>query len=274
MRSGVIARKVGMSRRFTSEGRVVPLTVLHLDACEVVSQRTLARDGYTALQLGAGDKRADRTSKPLRGHFARAGVVPKAKVAEFRVSEDALIEVGARMRADHFVCGQRVDATGTSNGKGFQGVMKRHNHHGQRASHGVSVSHRSPGSTGQCQDPGRVFKGKKMAGQMGARRATVQNLAVHDVDPEAGIILIEGSVPGHKGSWILLHDAVKARSRDDLPLPGSFAPREEMATQTQPQKETDGAASKDAETSAGSDDEKAASGGGSSKAEAAEGAKS
>ncbi|MCF4098681.1 50S ribosomal protein L3 [Maritalea mediterranea] len=222
MRSGVIAQKLGMTRIFTEEGRDVPVTVLGLQNCQVVAQRTADKNGYTALQLGAGTAKVKNVSKAARGHFAVAKVEPKRKVAEFRVSEDNMIEVGAEMLADHFHVGQFVDVSGTSIGKGFAGAMKRHNFGGMRATHGVSISHRAHGSTGQCQDPGKVFKGKKMAGHMGAVRTTTQNLKVVKVDVERGLIMVQGSVPGSKGGWIMVRDAVKKPASADAPTPGSF----------------------------------------------------
>ncbi len=221
MRSGLIAQKVGMTRVFTDDGEAIPVTVLKVDDCRVVAQRTRERDGYTAVQLGAGKAKVKRMSKPLRGHFARAKVEPARKLAEFRVSEENLLEVGAELTADHFVPGQFVDVTGISIGKGFAGAMKRWNFGGLRASHGVSISHRSHGSTGQCQDPGKVFKGKKMAGHMGARRVTTQNLKVISTDAERGLILVRGAVPGAKGSWVFIRDAVKKPLPENAPLPGA-----------------------------------------------------
>ena len=222
MRSGVIAQKLGMTRVFTDDGQHVPVTVLKLDQCQVVAQKTQDKHGYSALQLGSGKAKVKRTTKAARGQFAVAHVEPKRRMVEFRVSEDNMIDVGAEITADHFVPGQFVDASGTSIGKGFAGAMKRHNFGGLRASHGVSVSHRSHGSTGQCQDPGKVFKGKKMAGHMGAQKVTTQNLEVVRTDVERGLILIKGAVPGSKGGWVLLSDAVKRRLPDDVPQPGAF----------------------------------------------------
>ncbi len=222
MRSGVIAQKVGMTRVFGDDGRHVPVTVLKLDKCQVVAQRTNDKDGYTALQLGSGLAKAKNTTNALRGHFAVAKVEPKRKVAEFRVSQENLIDVGAEITADHFVAGQKVDVSGTSIGKGFAGAMKRHNFAGLRASHGVSISHRSHGSTGQCQDPGKVFKGKKMAGHMGAANVTTQNLEVVRIDTDRGLILVKGAVPGSKGGWVMVRDAVKKGLPDGAPLPGAF----------------------------------------------------
>ena len=222
MRSGVIAKKLGMTRLFLEDGRQVPVTVLQLDNLQVVAQRTADRDGYTAVQLGAGSAKAKNTTAAQRGHFAKANVAPKRKVAEFRVSADNLIDVGAEITADHYLAGQFVDVAGTSVGKGFQGAMKRHNFGGLRASHGVSVSHRSHGSTGQCQDPGKVFKGKKMAGHMGAVRCTTQNLQVIRTDAERGLLMIKGAVPGTKGGWVTIKDAVKKAAPAGLPLPAAI----------------------------------------------------
>ncbi|WP_460273176.1 50S ribosomal protein L3 [Celeribacter sp. ULVN23_4] len=222
MRSGVIAKKVGMTRLFMEDGKQIPVTVLQLDNLQVVAQRTTEKDGYTAVQLGAGSAKAKRTSQAMRGHFAAANVAPKRKVAEFRVDEDKLIEVGAEISADHYLEGQFVDVSGTSIGKGFAGAMKRHNFGGLRASHGVSISHRSHGSTGQCQDPGRVFKGKKMAGHMGAARVTTQNLQVVRTDADRGLIMVKGAVPGSKGGWVTIKDAVKKAAPADLPLPAAL----------------------------------------------------
>jgi large subunit ribosomal protein L3 len=222
MRSGLIAQKLGMTRLFTADGTDVPVTVLGLMNCQVVGQRTADKDGYVALQLGAGAVKAKNLTKADRGNFAAAKVEPKRKVVEFRVDSDNLIEVGATMQADHFAIGQLVDVTGTSIGKGFAGGMKRHNFGGLRATHGVSVSHRSHGSTGQRQDPGKVFKGKKMAGHMGDRRVTTQNVKVVRTDVERGLIMVEGSVPGAKGGWIMIRDAVKKPAHKDTPKVGSF----------------------------------------------------
>ncbi len=222
MRSGVIAQKLGMTRIFDANGAHVPVTVLRLQNCQVVAQRVSEKNGYCALQLGAGKAKVKNVSRAERGHFAIASVEPKRKVAEFRVSPDNLIDVGAEITADHFVEGQFVDATGISIGKGFAGAMKRHNFRGLEMTHGVSVSHRSHGSTGQMQDPGKVFKGKKMAGHLGDERVTTQNLRVARVDPERGLIMICGSVPGSKGGWILLRDAIKKELPKDAPTPGAF----------------------------------------------------
>ncbi|QLF70209.1 50S ribosomal protein L3 [Peteryoungia desertarenae] len=210
MRSGVIAQKVGMTRVYNDAGEHVPVTVLRMDSCQVVAHRTVEKNGYTAVQLGAGQAKVKNTSKAMRGNFAAASVEPKAKLVEFRVSEDNMIDVGAQLTASHFSAGQLVDVTGTTIGKGFAGAMKRHNFGGLRATHGVSVSHRSHGSTGSNQDPGRVWKGKRMAGHMGQTRVTTQNLEVVSTDEDRGLILVKGAVPGSKGSWIIVRDAVKS----------------------------------------------------------------
>jgi large subunit ribosomal protein L3 len=222
MRSGVIAQKLGMTRVFTDGGEHVPVTVLKLDNCQVVGHRVAEKDGYVAVQLGAGARKAKNESKAMRGHFAKSKVEPKRRVAEFRVTQDALIPVGAELTADHFVVGQYVDVTGTSVGKGFAGGMKRWNFGGLRASHGVSISHRSIGSTGGRQDPGKTFKNKKMPGHMGDRRVTTLNLKVVRTDPERGLVLVEGAVPGAKGGYILVRDAVKRPLPKDAPKPGKF----------------------------------------------------
>ena len=222
MRTGLIAQKVGMSRIFKDDGTHVPVTVLKVDNCQVVAHKTEQTDGYTALQLGVGTAKVSRQTKAQRGHFAKAKVEPKKKVAEFRVPADAMVDVGAQLAASHFVSGQFVDVTGTSIGKGFAGAMKRHNFGGLRASHGVSVSHRSHGSTGQCQDPGKVFKGKKMAGHMGAARVTTLNLEIVDTDDDRGLILVKGSIPGSKGGWVLVRDAVKKTAPEGLPFPAAL----------------------------------------------------
>jgi large subunit ribosomal protein L3 len=229
MRSGVIAKKLGMTRLFMEDGRQVPVTVLQMEGLQVVAQRTTERDGYTAVQLGAGAAKAKNVTKPMRGHFAVAKVAPKRKIAEFRVAPDNLIEVGEEITADHYFEGQFVDVAGTSIGKGFAGAMKRHNFGGLRASHGVSISHRSHGSTGQCQDPGRVFKGKKMAGHMGAARVTVQNLQVVKTDAERGLIMIKGAVPGSKGGWVTIKDAVKKPFPENAILPAALKSKADEA---------------------------------------------
>ncbi len=222
MRSGVIAQKLGMTRVFTDAGEQVPVTVLQLQNCQVVAQRTKEKDGYVALQLGSGTKKVKNTSKAERGHFARASVEPKRKVIEFRVDEANLIAVGSEITADHFLPGQFVDVTGTSIGKGFQGPMKRWHMHGGRATHGNSLSHRVHGSTGQRQDPGKVFKKKHMAGHMGNTRITTQNLKVVKTDVPRGLIMVSGAVPGSKGGWIMVRDAVKRAAPKDVPMPGKF----------------------------------------------------
>ncbi len=221
MRSGVIAKKLGMTRLFMADGKQIPVTVLQLDGLQVVAQRTADKDGYTAVQLGAGAAKAKRTTAAMRGHFAKAQVEPKRVVAEFRVTPDCLIDIGAEISADHYVEGQFVDIAGTSIGKGFQGGMKRHNFGGLRASHGVSVSHRSHGSTGQRQDPGKVFKGKKMAGHMGDVRVTTQNLQVVRTDAARGLIMVKGAVPGSKGGWVTIKDAVKKAAHAQAPKPAA-----------------------------------------------------
>jgi large subunit ribosomal protein L3 len=229
MRSGVIAKKLGMTRLFLEDGKQVPVTVLLLDNLQVVAQRTADRDGYTAVQLGAGAAKAKRVTAPMRGHFAIANVAPKRKLAEFRVSPENLIGVGEEITADHYFEGQLVDVAGTSTGKGFAGAMKRHNFSGLRASHGVSISHRSHGSTGQCQDPGKVFKGKKMAGHLGAVRVTTQNLQVVRTDSERGLIMVKGAVPGTKGGWVTIKDAVKRPVPDNVILPAALRSAAEEA---------------------------------------------
>ncbi len=222
MRSGVIAQKVGMTRVFTDAGEHVPVTVLKVEGCQVVAHRTIDANGYTALQLGIGRAKVKNVSKAQRGNFAIANVEPKMKLAEFRVPEDGLIPIGAEITADHFVTGQFVDVTGTSTGKGFAGGMKRWNFGGLRASHGVSISHRSLGSTGGRQDPGKTFKNKKMAGHLGVERVTTLNLRVVQTDVERGLILVEGAVPGTAGGWIFVRDAVKKTLPKDVPQPGKF----------------------------------------------------
>ena len=229
MRSGVIAKKVGMTRLFLEDGKQVPVTVLQLEGCQVVAQRTADKDGYTAVQLGSGSIKAKNVSKPMRGHFAVAKVEPKRKIAEFRVDAENLIGVGEEITADHYFEGQFVDVSGTTIGKGFAGAMKRHNFGGLRATHGVSISHRSHGSTGQCQDPGKVFKGKKMAGHMGAVRVTTQNLQVVKTDASRGLIMIKGAVPGSKGGWVTIKDAVKKPFPENAILPAALKSAAEEA---------------------------------------------
>jgi large subunit ribosomal protein L3 len=221
MRTGLIARKLGMTRIFADDGQHIPVTVLQVDANQVVAHKTREKDGYTALQIGAGRAKVKNTSKALRGHFAKAGVEPKRHIAEFRIAEDAVVDLGAELSVDHFVVGQKVDVIGTSIGKGFAGAMKRWNFSGLRASHGVSISHRAHGSTGQCQDPGRVFKGKKMAGHLGAERVTVQNLMVVETRVSEGLIMLKGAVPGHADGWVLLRDAVKYPRPEEAPFPAA-----------------------------------------------------
>ncbi|MFQ8431243.1 50S ribosomal protein L3 [Amaricoccus sp. W119] len=222
MRSGVLAKKLGMTRLFMEDGKQIPVTVLHMENVQVVATRTGEKDGYSAVQLGAGAAKAKRTSAAMRGHFAAAKVEPKRKLVEFRVSPENLIEVGEEITADHYFAGQFVDIAGTSIGKGFAGGMKRHNFGGLRASHGVSISHRSHGSTGQCQDPGKIFKGKKMAGHMGAVRVTTQNLQVVRTDSERGLIMVKGAVPGSKGGWVTIKDAVKKPTPENVILPAAL----------------------------------------------------
>jgi len=249
MRCGTIARKIGMTRVFAEDGTHVPVTVLKLDNCQVTQVRNVERDGYVAVQVGSGTRKVKNITKADRGQYAKASVEPKAKLAEFRVSEDAMLDVGAVIGANHYVAGQRVDVVGISQGKGFAGAMKRHNFGGLRASHGVSISHRSHGSTGANQDPGKVWKGKKMAGHMGASRVTTQNLEVVSVMVEDGLILIKGAIPGSKNGYVMISDAIKADRPADAPYPaGLFAdyvpaaeeapadevPAEETATEAAP----------------------------------------
>lgn len=237
MRTGLIGKKVGMTRVFGEGGRHIPVTVIQVENCQVVAQRTEEKDGYTAVQLGVGVAKVKNTTRAMRGHFAKAKVEPKRKLVEFRVSNDGMLDVGAEIITSHFIDGQKVDVTGTSKGKGFAGAMKRHNFGGLRASHGVSISHRSHGSTGQCQDPGKVFKGKKMAGHMGDEQVTTQNLEIVSSDVEQGLLLVKGSVPGAKENWVLIQDAVKKALPKDLPMPAALrsdaveAPVEEAAPQ-------------------------------------------
>ena len=222
MRTGMIARKLGMTRIFAETAEHVPVTVLQVEGCQVVSVRTAEKDGYTAVQLGAGKTKVKNVTQPVRGHFAKAKVEPKRDLVEFRVDEGGLLEVGAELSVEHFRAGQFVDVTGTTIGKGFAGVIKRHHFHGLRASHGVSISHRSHGSTGQRQDPGKVFKGKKMAGHLGDTRVTTQNLRVVATDAERGLIMIRGAVPGAAGGLVLVRDAVKRKQPADLPYPAAL----------------------------------------------------
>jgi large subunit ribosomal protein L3 len=234
VRTGVIARKVGMTRLFQADGRHVPVTVLQLEELQVVARREIARDGYTAVQLGAGKAKAKNVAKPQRAAFGKAKVEPKSKLVEFRVAEDALLDVGASISADHFVAGQLVDVCGVTQGKGFAGAMKRWGFKGLRATHGVSVSHRSHGSTGQRQDPGKVFKNKKMAGHMGARNRTQQNLEVVRTDPVRGLLFIKGSVPGSKGGWLTVEDAVKLPRHDGVPYPAGLISKDQPVEEAAP----------------------------------------
>lgn len=234
MRTGLVAKKLGMTRVFAETGEHVPVTVLAIDDVQVVAQRTVEKDGYSAVQLGIGAAKPRNVTKAMRGHFAKAKVEPRKKLVEFRVDPENLVEVGAEISAEHFISGQFVDVTGTSIGKGFAGAMKRHNFAGLEATHGVSISHRSHGSTGQCQDPGKVFKGKKMAGHMGDQRTTVQNLKIVSTDVERGLILVSGGVPGSDNGWVLIKDAVKKAAPEGLPMPAAIkssgaAPVEEAA---------------------------------------------
>jgi len=222
MRTGLIAQKLGMTRTFSEEGAHVPVTVLKVDKCEVVAVRTAERDGYTAVQLGVGNAKPRNTTKAQRGHFAKAKVEPKRKLAEFRVTADALLEIGSELTASHFLAGQFVDVTGITIGKGFAGAMKRWNFGGLRATHGVSISHRSHGSTGNRQDPGRTFPNKKMAGQLGVERVTTLNLKVVSTDAERGLILVRGAVPGPEGGYVLVRDAVKRKAPKEVPFPAAL----------------------------------------------------
>lgn len=227
MRTGLIAKKLGMSRIFEADGMHVPVTVLQVEDLQVVATRTKEKDGYVAVQLGTGRVKTQRVSKPLLGHFAKANVEPKKKLGEFRVSEDCMLNVGDTLSVEHFVAGQYVDVCSTSIGKGFAGAMKRHNFAGMEASHGVSVSHRAHGSTGHCQNPGKVFKGKKMAGHMGNERVTVQNLQVVAVDTNNGLVMVKGAVPGCENAWVRVTDAIKRKSKLDLPMPAGLRKMDE-----------------------------------------------
>ncbi len=222
MRTGLLARKVGMTRVFREKGENVPVTVLQIDDLRVVAHKTDEKDGYNALQVGFGKAKVKNVSKAMRGHYAKSKIEPKQRLVEFRISDDNFVDIGAEFSANHFVDGQYVDCCGTSIGKGFAGGMKRHGFAGLRASHGVSISHRSLGSTGQCQDPGRVFKGKKMAGQMGATRVTTQNLEIVSTDDARGLILVKGAVPGSKGGYVRITDAVKKAMVEGLPFPAGL----------------------------------------------------
>ena len=222
MRTGLIAKKLGMSRIFQADGTHVPVTVLSVEGLQVVNVKTVEKDGYNAVQLGTGAVKTKNVSKPLKGYFAKAKVEPKKKLWEFRVSEDCLLSAGSELSVEHFVPGQYVDVCATSNGKGFAGVMKRYNFAGLEASHGVSISHRSHGSTGQRQDPGKVFKGKKMAGHLGAERVTVQNLKVVAIDAAKGLIMVKGGVPGSENTWVRVTDAVKKPANASVPMPAGL----------------------------------------------------
>ncbi|MCZ7676595.1 MAG: 50S ribosomal protein L3 [Roseovarius sp.] len=258
LRSGVIAKKVGMTRLFMEDGRQVPVTVLQLDNLQVVAQRTPENHGYAAVQLGTGTAKTKRVSKAMRGHFAAAKVAPKRKIAEFRVDPENLIAVGEEITANHYFEGQYVDVCGTSIGKGFQGGMKRHNFGGLRASHGVSISHRSHGSTGQCQDPGRVFKGKKMAGHMGAARVTTQNLQVVRTDAERGLIMVKGAVPGASGGWVTIKDAVKKPFPENAILPAALKSAAAEAAKAAEEAAAQAAAEEEATAKAAAEAEQAA----------------
>lgn len=242
MRTGLIARKEGMTRIFDEDGRHIPVTVLKIDNCQVVAVRTEEKDGYVAVQLGVGKAKINRVSKANRGHFAKAKVEPKKKLAEFRVSNENLLDIGAEIGAKHFIPGQFVDVVGTSIGKGFAGAMKRHNFGGMRASHGVSVSHRAHGSTGQCQEPGKVFKGKKMAGHLGNERVTIQNLEVVAIDEEDNLILVKGAVPGSKSGWIYVSDAVKKKLPEGVPMPAGIIESSKASTKAEAQQDAPAAA--------------------------------
>tara|TARA_Y100001960_G_C14565937_1_gene773242 strand:- start:98 stop:967 length:870 start_codon:yes stop_codon:yes gene_type:complete len=222
MRCGLIAKKIGMTRIFSEDGQSIPVSVLKMDNCQVIAKKTIDSNGYNALQIGFGEKKAKNLSKSERGHFTKSKIEPKEKIAEFRVTEDAFIDVGQKIGVNHFIPGQKVDIVGTSKGKGFAGAMKRHNFSGLRASHGVSISHRSHGSTGQCQDPGKVFKGKKMAGQLGNQRVTTQNLSIASIDSKEGLILIKGSVPGSKGGFVFIRDSIKRQANEGVPFPAGI----------------------------------------------------
>ena len=258
LRSGLIAKKVGMTRLFMEDGKQVPVTVLSLENLQVVAQRTVEKDGYSAVQLGAGAAKAKRTSKAMRGHFAAAKVEPKRKVAEFRVAPENLIEVGEEFSANHYFEGQYVDVSGTSIGKGFAGAMKRHNFGGLRATHGVSISHRSHGSTGQCQDPGKVFKGKKMAGHMGAAKVTTQNLQVVRTDADRGLIMVKGAVPGSKGGWVTIKDAVKKPLPENVIYPAALKSAEAEAEKAAEEAAAAAAAEEEAAAKAAVEAEQAA----------------
>ena len=258
LRTGLIAKKVGMTRLFMEDGKQIPVTVLSLENLQVVAQRTPETNGYTAVQLGAGNAKAKRTSKAMRGHFAAAKVEPKRKVAEFRVAPENMINVGETLTANHYFEGQYVDVCGTSIGKGFAGAMKRHNFGGLRATHGVSISHRSHGSTGQCQDPGKVFKGKKMAGHMGAAKVTTQNLQVVKTDADRGVIMVKGAVPGSKGGWVTIKDAVKKPTPENVIYPAGLQSMDEEAKRLAEEAAAAAAAEEEAAAKAAAEAEQAA----------------
>ena len=258
LRTGLIAKKVGMTRLFMEDGKQIPVTVLSLEKLQVVAQRTAEKNGYTAVQLGAGAAKAKRTSQAMRGHFAAAKVEPKRKLAEFRVAPENMINVGEEIMANHYFEGQYVDVSGTSIGKGFAGSMKRHNFGGLRATHGVSISHRSHGSTGQCQDPGKVFKGKKMAGHMGAAKVTTQNLQVVRTDADRGIIMVKGAVPGSKGGWVTIKDAVKKPTPEGVIYPAGLKSMKEEAEKLAAEAAAAAAAEEEAAAKAAAEAEQAA----------------
>ena len=258
LRTGLIAKKVGMTRLFMEDGKQIPVTVLSLENLQVVAQRNADKDGYTAVQLGAGNAKAKRTSKAMRGHFAAAKVEPKRKIAEFRVAPENMINVGETLTANHYFEGQYVDVCGTSIGKGFAGAMKRHNFGGLRATHGVSISHRSHGSTGQCQDPGKVFKGKKMAGHMGAAKITTQNLQVVKTDADRGVIMVKGAVPGSKGGWVTIKDAVKKPTPENVIYPAGLKSMAEEAEKLAAEAAAAAAAEEEAAAKAAAEAEQAA----------------
>ncbi|MEJ6399350.1 50S ribosomal protein L3 [Yoonia sp. 208BN28-4] len=258
LRTGIVAKKMGMTRLFMEDGKQIPVTVLSLENLQVVAQRTVEKDGYVAVQLGAGNAKVKRVSKAMRGHFAAASVEPKRKLAEFRVAPDNMINVGEEITANHYFEGQFVDVAGTSIGKGFAGAMKRHNFGGLRATHGVSISHRSHGSTGQCQDPGKVFKGKKMAGHMGAARVTTQNLQVIKTDADRGLIMVKGAVPGSKGGWVTVKDAVKKPTPENVMYPAGLKSLDDEAKRLAEEAAAAAAAEEEAAAKAAAEAEQAA----------------
>jgi large subunit ribosomal protein L3 len=258
LRTGLIAKKLGMTRLFMDDGRQIPVTVLSLENLQVVGTRSTDDHGYTAVQLGAGNAKVKRVNKAQRGMFSKAGVEPKRKIVEFRVAPENTITVGEEITANHYFEGQFVDVSGTSIGKGFAGAMKRHNFGGLRATHGVSISHRSHGSTGQCQDPGKVFKGKKMAGHMGAARVTTQNLQVVKTDPERGLIMVKGAVPGSKGGWVTLKDAVKKPTPENVMYPAGLKSLDDEAKRLAEEAAAESAAAEEAAAKAAAEAEQAA----------------